>query len=139
MNVFHILKELEDVVSDVVDKSKKEMELFSEGKALITLPEQDLLGHGNFRFGYYRDVLTYQDRLIQLMVRIDLVVTQLRDINKSTLPRGEGIGIKEIKMFKENIEHWISQLDSIKFSVIEMKRCAIDRLKLLQSMFYDIC
>lgn len=134
-SIFSIRHAVRDVVVDVKEKAKEAISLYDQ--SLMQLPElKELKNIDNFHrvFKHYSDA---QDALVRCSTRLDLVLVQIKEVQKEKLGRDSSNDYRELSGFKKDLSGYVEDLEIYKQSLQEVRRANNDKIKILQSFMYQ--
>lgn len=134
-SIFSIRHAVKSIVTDVKEKAKEAIELYDQ--SLMQLPDlRELKNIDKFHvvFKHYSDA---QDALVRCSTRVDLVLVQIKEVQKEKLGRDATNDYRELAGFKKDLSGYVEDLEIYKQSLQEVRRANNDKIKILQSLMYQ--
>jgi hypothetical protein len=137
-NVITLQMQLTEIIDSVYNRIKGIVEKYgSELGNFPKLPEYDeIINSPSILYKYYNQYLEIGDEIICVMMAVSLVHTSLIDIRNTKLTKDLTNEYSMMTGFKKFLDEHIESLIRYKFDLVDLKRQAIDRVRLLQSLSY---
>ena len=138
-NVISLQMELTDVVSNVYNRIEGIIKKYGDSLGNFpTLPSYEtIIKSPALLYKYYNMYLEIGDEILCVMMALSLVHTSLLDIRSTKVTKDLSNEYSLIISFKKFLDESIERLSPKRFDLIELKRQATDRVKLLQSISYQ--
>jgi hypothetical protein len=133
-NVYNLQMNIGAVIDDVGKRAKTLLEKYPE--RLPTVPSLQEIRVIDRFYKIYNGFMDLQTDVIDSVVRLDLVITQLDDIREERLSRDLSNDIRELRAFKTWLESKLEMLKTYKSDLMQVRYLISDRLKLLQGLLY---
>ena len=137
-NVITLQIQLTEILDNVYNRIKGIVEKYgSDLGNFPKLPEYDeIINSPSILYKYYNQYLEIGDEIICVMMAVSLVHTSLIDIRNTKLTKDLTNEYSMMTGFKKFLDDHVESLTRYKFDLVDLKRQAIDRVKLLQSLSY---
>lgn len=126
-------------IKQVIEGTKKAAKEFLEAypNTAINIPEEyHSLKKISYLYEIYEKLMRYQDEVIIVFSNLEMVLVQMREINREKLTRDLTNNYSELASFKKEIEESINELERYKYALGDIKRATGDKVKILQSIVY---
>lgn len=136
--IYEVMHDMEVVISDVQQKVEECMTEYQENGVPILPEDFHVFKNNQFYYKMYKSCVEYHDKVVDSSTRLVIVIARIKDIRNSHIDKSMWSDYREVKRFKEYLETKIDILDSYKYSLNDIKRTVSDRIKLLQSLQFNM-
>lgn len=135
-NILELKSEIARVVDGVLIELREFLNDYNQNHTDTPLPDLKTIQEMKVFYDLYNNLLFNQDKVINLVVKSDLVLDQLEEVRMVKLSRDLSNDYRELRDFKTWVESKINQLKSLRFTLFEVRRVISDKIKLLQGLLY---
>lgn len=135
-NILELKSEIARVVDGVLIELREFLNDYNQNHTDTPLPDLKTIQEMKVFYDLYNNLLFNQDKVINLVVKADLVLDQLEEVRMVKLSRDLSNDYRELRDFKTWVESKINQLKSLRFTLFEVRRVISDKIKLLQGLLY---
>ena len=135
-NILELKSEIARVVDGVLIELREFLNDYNQNHTDTPLPDLKTIQEMKVFYDLYNNLLFNQDKVINLVVKSDLVLDQLEEVRMVKLSRDLSNDYRELRDFKTWVESKINQLKSLRFTLFEVRRAISDKIKLLQGLLY---
>lgn len=135
-NILELKSEIARVVDGVLIELREFLNDYNQNHTDTSLPDLKTIQEMKVFYDLYNNLLFNQDKVINLVVKADLVLDQLEEVRMVKLSRDLSNDYRELRDFKTWVESKINQLKSLRFTLFEVRRVISDKIKLLQGLLY---
>lgn len=135
-NILELKSEIARVVDGVLIELREFLNDYNQNHTDTPLPDLKTIQEMKVFYDLYNNLLFNQDKVINLVVKADVVLDQLEEVRMVKLSRDLSNDYRELRDFKTWVESKINQLKSLRFTLFEVRRVISDKIKLLQGLLY---
>ncbi len=134
-SIFEVKADIKELYDDVVGRTKDFLSTYDQ--KLVDLPSYDSFEKVDNAtiYNVYNNCLKFQDEVVDIMVRVELIHNQMTDILNDGLGEGS-YDNRHVRGVKDWIKNKAEILDRYRFTLLEVRRLVSDRLKVLQSSMF---
>lgn len=138
-NVITLQMELTDIVNKVYNRIREIVSKYGDtDNGFPKLPEyEDIIKSKPLFYKYFNIYLEIGDEILCVMLEISMVHSSLIEIKREKLNKDLSNEYTIIQGFRKFLDESIERLSNSKFDLIELKRQATDRVKLLNNISYQ--
>lgn len=133
-NLYSMQVSIKAVVDDMDSKAKKLMDKYTN--SITRLPSFSDVKNMEKLYVVYDSYCVAFDEIVNMLCRLDLVITQMDDIKSTKLTRDLSNDFLELKQFKEYIIETVAKFKTYRYDFIELKNTYNHKLKMLQGLLY---
>ena len=134
-SIFEIKSDVKEIYDDVIDRTKIFLSTYDE--RLPKIPDYSSFEKMDNKSVYdvYNECLSFQDEVIDIMVRVELVHNQMVDLLSDGLSDNK-YDNRHVRGVKDWIKGKTDLLDRYRYTLLEVRRLVSDRIKILQSSMF---